>query len=162
MCRQDGCASVRSCSNKPHSRSSQTQPIPSYYKSMKLTQFPANSQQSRLYQSAGSQVKSGSWQNPPSLGIRASHMATGRYSVWSSDSLCCPHGLDLLTGLNISSLHSEMGEWTRVGGTKPDGSYWAKGLRFLTQFKAYLKSKTLGYSGNLMVSCLEKLDSKLN
>ena len=43
-----------SMTTNPHSRSPQAQPTPSYSKSMRLTQFPGDSLQSRLYQAASS------------------------------------------------------------------------------------------------------------
>lgn len=104
-----------------HSRSRHIQPTPSYSKSMRLTQFPVDSQQFWLYQSAGSRVKSGSGQNPRSPGVRASH----RVPVRDSGVLrlpAFPHGLDVFTRLSISSVHSEMGARRRVGSTKPPGS----------------------------------------
>lgn len=93
------------------------------------------------------QVKNGSRQNPRSLGIRALHMVLWEAQRESSDPLRCSQGLDLLTGLDSSSLYSEMGARTTVevqGQLEAQGSdcCWAEGLRFLICF---LKSNTSGY-----------------
>lgn len=83
----------------------------------------------------------------------------------SSDSLHFPHGLDPLARLSISSVHSEMRAWTKVAGKNSAGSTRLRLLlsqRPLNFSSVTWKSNTLGFSCNLMVSCLEKLDSRWN
>ena len=70
-----------SMTTNPHSRSPQAQPTPSYSKSMRLTQFPGDSQQSQLYQAASSTGWARLGVEPTTSGNQSI-----TYGHWSSDS----------------------------------------------------------------------------
>ena len=117
-----------SMTTNPHLRSPQAQPTPSYSKSMRLTQFPGDSQQSQLYQAASST----GW---TCLGVEPTTSGNQSIACGHCEAQCGPQIPCIFLMAWISSLRwlsdSEMGVWTTAWGAKADGSTWLRSLQSL-------------------------------